>query len=1119
VSGRRASAWLGGALALACSLAWGCEPTPSVDGGLADAGTDAAADTLVDAPPGADAGPRFVDRGCTSNADCEGDRICGPERDEGSFVALPGGLCTRQCDSAAEAAGRRDLTGCRDDERCVDTSWRSSLCMPRCDPSVLPRGGCREGWACDPALGACVEGCIDDSSCEPGCGLDGSPSCDSWDDSRFAGPAGGRCDRETGRCVLEGAPVPPGVCFSDRECPGEHECISGLCALRGCDDADRACRFPFTRCAPALAARYGWNETADTACAAPCTVGAGSPFDAAPGCPGSSAGFEPQGFVCFAPAGEERAEAGFCARDIGFGSYSRAARRNLGAPCQSVAECWAPFGRGACLDTDYLWTLRQIQIGTSASASCHVVQCDDPGLPDLCGATHHCTEVPGTTVTYCAPRCESARDCEPGYGCVDDDASEATPSVCVPACLSDADCDGRAPAERELRCELDPVRRIGQCVTRSACETPTVIGPATPVDETGAWAVDVDFSRLPRPPVDPTLAARCAVPFGSITTRERVLQLVPRTSGVLRVVADEGETANAGTAAVLSVRTECELPLSALPSEARSWGDGRGCAVQRVDVPVRAGVPVSIAVTDLSGLDHHRVRVWLAPYRREGEACDPRGLRDDCGALRCIARDERGPRCGAPPTCDASIDVRAGARVAADGSLCWSGERPSREVGEPLVFRVPRDVVFDPPIRACATCAGTISSCPEVRSAREGDVLSPRWESLCAAPPCGFGEGNGAVRAGEACEGEHLGIHMLALRRDGEACDPTGRLDRCEDGLSCARVGGAAEARCAVLATSCEEPASLDALSTTVGDARVFAVWPDMAVDCAGNRVAFLEIEAWADGTLELEGASEAFLLVAEAASCGTCPAPIARPFRRDVRRGEVVRVAVQPSFREQEVRPGLVARIRPLPAAGEPCTPTSECAAGLACVAIGPLGRCRELRDGSACTAASDLLAGWDGSPVAGLVTLQEGVRPPPSCVDGAGDAHGLWLRIPAPRAGVLVAAARASSTFVVDYVAVSFQRSCAEGAGLGCASGYAREGRGEARASVTAAVDAGQELLLWVGDDEGEAVTLELALAEPLPLDAPCDHDSLTEACGAGLICADLGGPTPRCVEDPWR
>jgi hypothetical protein len=106
------------------------------------------------------------------------------------------------------------------------------------------------------------------------------------------------------------------------------------------------------------------------------------------------------------------------------GRYSAITTSNVGSGCTSNADCYSPYGYGACVDPGI----------------CMIFDCAAPGIPStVCGTGNQCVDLGGPD-SVCTKSCTSATECPTGSACADVDASAITPDVCWPACATSADC-------------------------------------------------------------------------------------------------------------------------------------------------------------------------------------------------------------------------------------------------------------------------------------------------------------------------------------------------------------------------------------------------------------------------------------------------------------------------------------------------------------------------------------------------------------------------------------------------------------------------------------------------------------------------------------------------------
>jgi hypothetical protein len=419
---------------------------------------------------------------CERATDCAGRLFCDRELDQ-SYAArnlprgvdevpsavFPDGVCAPipagpydpsgvdSCDPLAPPTHQ----GCGDDGTCIALgisrqTWVA--CRPNCEPSADASGCGRRFYTCDFDLRACVEGCQSDEECRlllVDADGDGRADALAYDDASAAecdvrtyrcthpgsnvGRTGDPCER-LDDCERDGACVQPAQTFADHRFPG------GMCTKVGCDVDGRECTGDGAVCARLRS----WSPGLLTApsCLQGCTVGAEPEADRV-GTRGHGEGCR-DGYRCHYNGGSGAAS-GVC---VG-GNYNGVTEDNLGAACETEADCYSPFGLGGCL---------QLRVGDirAPRGTCSILDCNVPGLPDeVCGERGDCIGLSGD-LTFCAQRCSSAEECADGYACTDDDADPRTSRICYPACLEDEDC--RKDAEI---CQISPASGVGACVASS----------------------------------------------------------------------------------------------------------------------------------------------------------------------------------------------------------------------------------------------------------------------------------------------------------------------------------------------------------------------------------------------------------------------------------------------------------------------------------------------------------------------------------------------------------------------------------------------------------------------------------------------------------------------------
>ncbi len=353
-----------------------CDPIPACP---AECPPDACAG--CEEPPECPTGPAQGVLGgpCTRSGDCEMGADCYSETYENfdgeTYVYWQGGSCVL---SGAGSDGCDPLlpSTCPDGSVCIylgtymGYEWHGCFdaCTPA-DPSDVPYDwacGCREGYACNLAAGACFPGCSNDREC-----------CELWSDTNADGRRSpgevtfypdceGTCDNDMGwdcqatyECVYPGNPdaVIGDPCEHDYQCTPGGTCLSalytdpvtgdpyypgGYCTAMDCQYVGRGCTDRGGVCA-----NMGGEGYTSYMCVKPCDVGTspetpgykcrGTPLDEAQACrpvwPGT--------FIEDTPSGED----GFC----WYGNFPGGSK-TLGETCRGDGECASPFGLGSCID-------------------------------------------------------------------------------------------------------------------------------------------------------------------------------------------------------------------------------------------------------------------------------------------------------------------------------------------------------------------------------------------------------------------------------------------------------------------------------------------------------------------------------------------------------------------------------------------------------------------------------------------------------------------------------------------------------------------------------------------------------------------------------------------------
>jgi hypothetical protein len=434
-----------------------CSDDDAVAGG--DAGPDAGASTESD-------GGGFIrNRGdtafggpCKSDSDCDVGLSCDREVElsfdaEGlppgtrSIIAsrFPNGVCTPiaaapydpSAFSSCFPGAPRDEQGCGDTGECVGVSVADEslvACRPSCDPSAKQPCGGRFGYTCDFDSYACVEGCQSDEECR--LVLQDSDGDGEADSLRYDDESEASCDVNTFRCVHDGSAGaatgdpcerlddcdPEGLCLDPLQTFAGVPFPGGYCSKLGCDQPGRECDKDAV-CERLRPIRGGFVTA--PLCLDACKVGA-EPEGERTGVNAHGVGCR-EGYACHYNGGS--GNAGVC---VG-GNFNAISQNNVGGACETDADCYSPFGLGACM---------QLAVGdvSSPTGICSILDCGAPGLPeDICGAGNQCIGLDGD-LTFCVQSCSKAEACTDHFACADDDGSPATDNVCFPACFSDADC-------------------------------------------------------------------------------------------------------------------------------------------------------------------------------------------------------------------------------------------------------------------------------------------------------------------------------------------------------------------------------------------------------------------------------------------------------------------------------------------------------------------------------------------------------------------------------------------------------------------------------------------------------------------------------------------------------
>jgi hypothetical protein len=410
-----------------------CDCSGATGGGGSDGGTV----TQMTAACGA---------ACTSDADCGGGSCVVERTATGEVDGLgtltqtrfPGGICSQVPLTPATSAAACDPTlpvaqqGCGDCGVCVYEvigGTVASVCRERCEPSATDNGCSRDEYTCSFSTGACSDGqCQNDDDCRiyP---IDGDGD-GATDGLTYDAASKATCNLDTRRCTAPGkAGAQAGdPCLRDDDCEADGFCITensgqfelpfagGYCVKRGCEVPGLACAGDGV-CSDSRALVPG--EELGTACVQKCQGGTEAPADQL-GAAGHGQGCRP-GYMCLWD-GLDSTD-GTCLP----GNYNTVASANLGATCESDADCYSPFGHGRCA---------VFGSDTASAAFCTIFDCGTPGLPeDLCGANGLC--VADTSLSACVPRCTDASECGPSIACV---GLRGGSKACLFGCSDSTEC-------------------------------------------------------------------------------------------------------------------------------------------------------------------------------------------------------------------------------------------------------------------------------------------------------------------------------------------------------------------------------------------------------------------------------------------------------------------------------------------------------------------------------------------------------------------------------------------------------------------------------------------------------------------------------------------------------
>ncbi len=435
-----------------------------------------------------------------------GDPIAGHPDGEDTFVPtplFPGGYCTTSYPQEGVTPDRCNVRGTEPDPVCgecatcldffgLDTPANTAatvpgLCAQNCMPS-LTDSDCREGYECLLIQEACLPGCQSDDECriarEETNGVEGiqtpaecaadagactpadcgeaSPAdpdacadpASNFDSLVYDTESSAVCDPVTFRCT--DAPSDPSAsagdpCTDDSECEAEGFCIAetedgswagGTCTKWRCDLGGNECANDGV-CQEAGVGVFGCFEG--------CVVGGVDPSSdpATWVAEGSARSSCREGYGCYwggeGAAGE--ADNGVC---LPAHHEPAVTAPNVGATCESDADCFSPFGQGLCLQEGF------------EQGYCSVRNCAAPWFTsetNVCGEGAECVAFDPMDPSFalCVQTCEAAEECSEGLGCIQfTEASKA----CWPNCESTEDCRADEvcdePGTPESRCIAPP---------------------------------------------------------------------------------------------------------------------------------------------------------------------------------------------------------------------------------------------------------------------------------------------------------------------------------------------------------------------------------------------------------------------------------------------------------------------------------------------------------------------------------------------------------------------------------------------------------------------------------------------------------------------------------------
>lgn len=338
-----------------------------------------------------------------------------------------GGYCVPALPTAGapEACTLDDPSTCPSCATCVDAGGGATLCLQACTPAATGLGGCRAGYTCDFGSASCWPGCGSDDECHVyredtnGDGVIEAPAAGGTAVDRLVwDPAAGiTCNATTGRCEHRDGGVRAGQpCTRSSQCEVGGTCIAawpggGYCSKFGCDVAGISCTAPSV----CQERRIGL-----AICGTGCTVGAEASMPSLRlGATGHGVGCR-AGYACVWDGvdGVGVPNNGLCIP----GEYNSRTINNVGDACTTDADCFSPFGYGACI--------------FAPTGSCSILDCAAPGIPaDVCGAGRVCAGGFPDNLAICLESCTTSTTCATGYTCQDGATlglTGTTGSVCWP---------------------------------------------------------------------------------------------------------------------------------------------------------------------------------------------------------------------------------------------------------------------------------------------------------------------------------------------------------------------------------------------------------------------------------------------------------------------------------------------------------------------------------------------------------------------------------------------------------------------------------------------------------------------------------------------------------------